>query len=403
MTLEPISAVGGLEIGGLAERYGTPLYVYDGDLVLARAARLHRELGYRPLRVFFSVKANPAVGLATLLRTAGVGLDACSPGDLHLGGLAGFGREEISYTGYGATDEEFTLASLRAATVVLDSPDEFQRFSRLSAPDTMAGLRVNPGLSAGTRAALQAGTPQAKFGLGIEAVHETLALAASLGIPARGLHAHIGGEMTDASGHARTLELLAPLAHEAGSSWVNIGGGYGSPRKPGDTAYDWRGLDAVARRTLDVGVELRVEPGSYFLMDTGWLISRVVAVYESSRDRPATVVTNTSTNHLPSALLYQAHHPVSVIRKRPWPGRLSVRITGNLLQAADVLIAEAELPTVRPGDLLAFGHVGAYAASRATVFNERPRPPEVLVRDGGSQLLRRAETLEDLFRRDVVE
>ncbi len=135
-------------------------------------------------------------------------------------------------------------------------------------------------------------------------------------------------------------------------------------------------------------------------MDTGVLVTRVIRVVEGSGGRPTTLVVDSNTNHVISALLYQAHHPVTPSGEGGPP--TTYRIAGNLMQAGDVLVAEVELPRVRVGDLLMLGYLGAYASSRAGVFNERPRPAEVLVRDGVDRLIRRAETVAELFARDLA-
>ena len=139
-------------------------------------------------------------------------------------------------------------------------------------------------------------------------------------------------------------------------------------------------------------------------MDAGWLVGRVVAVKGADAQRATTIVTDASTNHLPSVLLYAAHHATAIV-SAAGPGGddgpvRTYRIAGNLMQAADVLAGDVVAGDVVPGDLVAFGHAGAYAASRATTFNERPRPAEVLVDGDRTTLLRRAETLDDLFARD---
>lgn len=388
----------------LAERFGTPLYVYDGDAILRCADAIDRAIGHRPLRILYSTKANSALALAALLRGAGLGLDACSPGDLELAVRAGFSPHEISYTGFGASVEELREASRRCATVVVDGLAELERAAEAGL--ARVGLRINPGITAGFHEHVMAGTSSAKFGLPVELLPQAAALAAQLGVTVEGLHAHLGSDLLDAGPHIELLGLLAELAGCAPSiRWLNVGGGFGTPRRDGDRAYDWAAFGAAAETLLGSRaqpLELRIEPGGHLLMDAGVLLARVTEVRPAAGGEPATAVVDASTNLLVSVLLYDAHHPVSLVSRESADPAVPQRIAGPLMQAGDVLATRAELPPLRPGDLVAFGHAGAYASSRATTFNERPRPAEVLVRAGEGCLIRRAESSGDLYARDLL-
>lgn len=392
-------------ISALADGLGTPLYVYDGTAIAALVERCSRELKYRPRRLLYSAKANPAVGIAALLRRHGCGLDACSPGDLRLAELAGYTWEEISYTGFGSTDDELAAAATAAGALVLDDIGEIERLARLGVQRPI-GLRVNPGITAGFHAHVVAGTAQAKFGVAIGDLDEAVAVASAAGLEVQGLHAHLGSDVLEAAPHVELLELLAELAERVSTvAWVNLGGGYGTPRRGEQRPFPWSDLDRAAHRLLVLAdgrrLELRLEPGGHLLMNAGVVVGRVLAVKRGDPERLPTVVTDVATNQLVSVLLYDAHHAVHLVgRECDASSRRAFRIVGNLMQAGDVLATKVELPAVVPGDLLAFGHAGAYAASRATTFNQRPRAAEVLLDGDRAILLRRAETVEDLFARE---
>jgi diaminopimelate decarboxylase len=387
-----------------AERYGTPLYVYDGDGIEERVRSLERELRYRPLRLYYSAKANPAVGIATLLRRCGVGLDACSPGDLELAARARFDRADVSYTGFGATDAEFQLAAQGAGAIVVDSIGELERLAELGTV-YQVGLRVNPGITAGFHPHVTAGDTGAKFGIPRQEALAAAELCPALGLELVGLHAHLGSDILDPRSHVALLRLLSGLAERIPSiRWVNLGGGFGTPRRPSDQEYAWAELGHAADECLAAAdgrqLELRLEPGAYFTMDAGVVVGRVIDVRESVEGGLATAVTDASTNQLVSVLLYGAHHAVHVLGREEESPRRRYRIVGNLMQAGDVLVDNAELPVLEIGDLLALEHAGAYAACRAATFNQRPRPPEVLLHGDQTFLLRRRESLEELFARD---
>lgn len=399
--------IAGVNAEFLAAEFGTPLYVYDGDAIIARSRRVAESILHRPLKVFYSAKANPAVAVAALLRRAGVGLDACSPGDLALADAAGFSNDEISYTGFGATARELADAVRRCSTVVVDSVEDIELVARVPGVRGI-GLRINPSIEAGFHPHVMAGVAGSKFGVQVEQYDDAVRVAERCGLTIDGVHAHLGSDVLDPRHHIELLELLVGIARDSpGIGWVNIGGGFGTPRASGDQEFDWDALGDAATHLLRSAqgqpLELRLEPGGYLLMDTGVLLTRVVGVRASSDARAATAVVDANTNHVVSVLLYQARHPARLVTALRGRSGRRQRLVGQLMQAADVLDDEVMLPDLAEGDLVTLGHVGAYAASRATTFNGRPRPAEVLIRDGVARCIRRAETVDDLLIRDVRE
>lgn len=389
-----------------ADEHGTPIYVYDADAVAASARAIRNGLkSAAPVKVYYSAKANPAVGIASLMRSLGMGLDACSEGDLRLAELAGFKPSEISYTGFGLTEKELTAVSPESA-LILDSLADVRLAVELKL-DRPIGLRVNPGISAGFHAHVMAGAPEAKFGLAPEEIVEALSRAEAAGLAVEGLHCHLGSDVRDAALHIRALDALAEVAERVPTArWVNIGGGFGTPRGLGDTPYSWEDLarHASVRLQLDDGrrPELRLEPGSHCLMDAGVLVGRVLSVKESTSGRPRTIVTDANTNHLVSVLLYDANHPPLLLGEQTGPDT-PCSVAGNLMQAGDVLARDVLLPPVSRGDLIVFPHAGAYASGRSTSFNERPPAAEALVTAESVRLLRRHGSTADLFARDLTE
>jgi diaminopimelate decarboxylase len=267
------------------------------------------------------------------------------------------------------------------------------------------GLRVNPAIAAGFHAHVMAGAADGKFGIALDDVLAAAGEARRLGLDVQGLHAHLGSDVLDAQPHEQLVRLLAGLAeHVPSVRWINVGGGFGTPRRDGDATYPWEALSSVAGECLALAdgrrLELRVEPGGYLSMDAGVVLGRVIAIKAGSAGRPETVVTNVSTNQLVSVLLYDAHHALRLLGRDADDRPRRYRVAGNLMQAGDVLAVDVELPEVLPGDLLVVGHAGAYAASRAGTFNQRPRAAEVLLDGDEAVLLRRAETVDELFARD---
>lgn len=387
----------------IAAEHGTPVYVYDSATIHRRLDDLETGLTYGPRRVFYSVKANPAVAIAALMRARGIGLDACSPGDLAVARLAGARREDISFTGFGLTDAEFRLAAASSAALVIDDAADLPRTAALSDPPQI-GIRIAPAISAGFHEHVHAGAADSKFGVPVAALEGFFAEAERFGVPIAGLHAHMGSDVSAGEPYRALLETLAGIAVQRQEiRWINIGGGFGTPREPDEAPFPWCRLNGDADRLLGpLEVELRLEPGAYLTMDAGEVLTRVVGVKPALGERPLTVIVDANTNMLASTLLYRSMHPVAALgphRGQPGP----TRVVGNLMQAGDVLLRDVALPPLEPGDLVSIGCAGAYAACRAPAFNERPRPAELLVDGDGVRIVRRAETLAELVARDVTK
>jgi diaminopimelate decarboxylase len=404
--------VGGVPAAELADRFGTPLYAYDGDRIAWRWHRLRASL---PLgtHVLYSCKANPSVAVLRLLRCLGAGLDACSPGDLAFGRAAGFDDAKISYLASSMTDDEIAALAAAAVAFTADSVDQVARYGD-AASGRDIGLRINLGIVAGFHHHLGAGGPTSKFGIRTSEIPAAVEAAAARGLRVTTLHGHLGSEMLDHGPHVRLLQGLLELAVDFPDvTTINLGGGWGTPVQPDAPQYDLIAfgreatvaLDAFATRT-GRRPTLRVEPGAHLTLEAGFLLTRITEVRREVASggvvARAQVGVDASTNHLVSVLVYGARHPVWVAdrARELHTGRFNV--VGNLLQAADVLATDVGLPAPRRGDVLALGACGAYAAWRASAFNERPRPAEVLACGGGATLTRRAETVADLLSFEVL-
>jgi diaminopimelate decarboxylase len=395
----------------LAERFGTPLYAYDAASIRRRYHLLIESIDYRPLRIYYSCKANAAVGIIRLLRELGAGIDACSPGDIEAARRAGY-RDDISYTGVGCRRSDLAAVAGSPAFFIADSMSQIDAFADVASGREEIGLRVNPALPVPARRMVLAGAWDAKFGIHAEHVPAAVRRAADRGLRVVGLHVHLGSDLTTPEPHLAALRVLLDLGEAMPElRFVCLGGGLAVAAGP-DPDYPVDEFGAAANRMLTdfahrTGrrLELRLEPGSYLLMDAGVLLTTVTEIKPSvtSGDRrtPTFAYVDTSYNHVPSAVVDGVDHPVELARDRDAPAGPVVTVAGNLMQAGDLIVRERPLPQLAVGDVLVIGRCGAYTGTRAGTFNERPRPAEVLVDGGHARLIRRAETEADLFGRDV--
>jgi len=367
--------VAGHSLEALAARHGTPLYVYDLGRVVANLQRLRQalaELG-TPHRVFYALKSNRHPDVLAALRQAGIhGLDTCSPGEVDLARGAGFAANRISFTGTSLSDRDLDRL-LKHPDLILncDSIHDLERVAE-RAPGHRVGLRINPGLGIGyrrNRMLRYAGGSGTKFGLHREQFTTALRIARRRGLVVEGLHFHTGcGFLTP------QLPVLDKIFRACrwfvdqlpALRYLNVGGGLGIPLVPEDAALDLTAWTALLRRHwAGAATEIWSEPGDYLVKDAGVLVLEANTVETKGTTRYVGVNGGFSVH--PEPAFYDLPlWPVSCRAPQP-RGRLeTVTIAGNINEALDILHADARLPRLANGDLLAFLNAGGYGAAMAS-------------------------------------
>lgn len=395
--------VGGVEVGELVARAGSPLYVLDGETLAGRVRALHETLGAAGARLYFAGKANPNPGLWRRLRDQGLGLDACSPGEVAQARKAGFADDEISFTGCGLTLAEMDELAATEACVNLDAADQALAFSRRH-PGRPFGLRVNPGQGAGSHASCTTAGSDAKLGVPEHEVRPLIAQLRSEGAAFRGLHCHTGSGGLDVEHFVEVAARMEALAEEVGDlDWLSLGGGLGVPHHPRDPAFDLpryaealRGLAARRPGAASDAFELRLEPGQAVVAEAGVLVMTVVS-RKQQPDGTRFLITDSSFNHYLGTSLYASWHglvadlPAGAARDEE-----ETHVVGHLCNTGDVFARARRLPALEVGERLLMETCGAYGISRAATYNSRPLPAEVLVEGGAVRLLRARQGYEDL-------
>jgi len=406
--------IGDIPATELAERFGTPLYALDAEEIARRYRRFVADIAYRPLHVRYAIKANANVGVMRYLRELGAALDACSPGDLAFADAAGFGPDDVFYTGCAISDNELRQVAARGVFFNADSLSQLARYGRY-APGRPVGLRINTGVVAGFHAHVRSGGLSSKFGLHPAQMPEALAIAARHGLRVVALHTHLGSDIFEPAAPLAALDVLVAVAEPLSAlTLIDVGGGWGVPFMAGDPEFDMATYGAgvtarlgalSARRGREIA--FHVEPGAYLLSDAGVLLTRVTElkppVLVHSELTPFFAGTDTSYNAAVSTVLYGSYHGLYVADRAEAASTHTYDVVGHLMQAGDVLARGRPLPELREGDLLVMLNCGSYAASRAPQFNERPRPAEVLVQGSQARLVRRAEGVADLLSHQVMQ
>jgi diaminopimelate decarboxylase len=376
----------------LAGTHGTPLYVTDLDRVRENAARLRSSFPDADVR--YAVKAHTGRAVLEAVRSAGLGAECASAGEVVRALDAGF--EAVQYTAVNPPDGDLDVVLDRwrdgaAVTVVAGARDTVDRL-RDRGFDGRLAVRVNVGVGAGHHEKVTTGG-HPKFGVPYDRAPDLLADARE-DFDVVGIHAHAGsgisGDQLDA--HRELVARMGDLARRVGDlEFVDVGGGFGVPYRPEESPLDLSAVAAATREALgDVDAQLAIEPGRYVVADAGVLLTRVNTVKPVDSGVVAGVDAGMTTLLRPA--MYDAYHH---IRNLDADGRdeASVTVAGPVCESADVFCTGRRLPDPRRGDYLAVGNAGAYGYEMASTYNSRPRPGEVVLENGEARLARGPESL----------
>jgi diaminopimelate decarboxylase len=398
-------------IAELADRFGTPLYVYDADVMRRVYQRLRGLLDPR-VDIMYSAKANPNISVCAVMHSLGAGLEVSSLAELITAVRAGVPGRDIIFLGPGKSREELqACCAYGIRAVACESLDELAQLQDLHPPrDMRIMLRINPAFQAtGSRLAM-GGKPR-QFGIDQELLLRTEASSVVRRSGVTGIHAYLGTRILDpAAIIANTCGILGAAEDLASTigfplDVVDIGGGLGVPYFDGEEELDIgqtaEGVnDAVASfRARHQSTQVITELGRYLVALSGTYVVRARYVKESRGEW--FVVTDGGTNHHMAAVgigsFVKRNFPVRSLSRRP--ASRTYTVTGPLCTPNDVVGKRVALPEVRPGDLLAVDRSGAYGPSASPVlFLSHGHPAEALIINGGAHLIRSRDTVEDLLR-----
>ncbi|HEY7017715.1 MAG TPA: diaminopimelate decarboxylase [Gaiellaceae bacterium] len=400
-------AVGGVPAGELAREHGTPLLVYCERTLLA-AARAYREAAPEAL-LLYSVKAFPSLALLQLFAAEGFGADVSTRGELEYALRAGIPGDRIVVHGNNKSDDELAAAAAAGARlVVLDALDEVERAAAAGVRRVL--VRVTPGIEADTHEAIRTAQHGSKFGLPPDDALRAVEAAQAAGLDIAGLHVHIGSQLLDTNAELETIDWLAAFAASAREElgWepavVDLGGGLGvghveAEQPPPVQEFVSAFLERLRTTWPGSPPEVILEPGRSLAGRAGLTLYRVGVVKRASEETTYVAVDGGMSDN-PRPQLYDARYTALLANRAGEPPAGTYAVCGKHCESGDVLIDEVELPEPRRGDLLAVPGTGAYTLSMSSNYNVVPRPAAVLVNDGRARLIRRRETLDELFGQD---
>lgn len=400
----------GVPLDEIAERFGTPTYVYSAAAIDAAFDTLEASVP-QPCLIAYAIKANSNLAILRRLAARGCGADIVSGGELARCLKAGMDPSKIVFSGVGKTDAELVMAldaGIRAIHVEsipeIDALEAIARDRGTPAPMT---LRVNPDVDPNTHPYIATGLHDTKFGLELDVARSLLPrLVASPDLTLEGVACHIGSQLGQTDPMRDAVEILGAFALEctaAGAPLRSLDAGGGWPIRYGDEDEShppWSAFGAAIEEGLrrsgahELELELIVEPGRALVGDAGGLLTRVVFVKEQAQKR--FVIVDGAMTELIRPALYDAYHAVMPFRDGPPAG--SADLVGPVCETGDFFAIDRSLPALERGDLVLVRGAGAYGMSMASQYNSRPLAAEVLVESGEARAIRRRQTVADLFR-----
>jgi len=389
----------------LADRFGTPLYVYS-RATLERHYRVFDDaFADFPHIICFAVKANASLAILNLLAGMGSGADIVSGGELYRALKAGIAPDRIVYSGVGKTIKEMRQAL--DAGILMFNIESFQELEVLDSVAKSAGkrasiaLRVNPDIDPATHPYIATGLKTSKFGIRFDRAVDGYEQAAKLeNIEVVGVDCHIGSQLTELNPFieavVRLREMMGKL-RERGFSvrYLDLGGGLGITYDAEDPPSPAEYGKSIREQLKEDGITLILEPGRNLIGNAGVLLTRVLYTKETESKR--FVVIDAGMNDLMRPSLYESYHEVVPVKDKERK-QVEADIVGPICESGDFIALGRKLPEMKPGELAAVMSAGAYGFSMASTYNSRPLAAEVLVDGDRCALIRERGTYDDLIR-----
>jgi diaminopimelate decarboxylase len=407
----------------IARDVGTPAYVYSKATFLHHYRQIAQAFAVLNPTICFSIKSCGNIHILRMLAEEGCGFDVTSGGELFRAMKAGGQPNKIIYAGVGKTDQEIADAiNAGIAAFNLESEAEIENIDRVArslGKTAVGAIRINPDVDPKTHVKTTTGKKETKFGVDIERAQRVFAQYRDLkNLRVAGVHIHIGSPVNEIQPYIEAVRKITALADdliERGHKieWFDMGGGFGVNYERPDQAHPvTEHAQALIPLLKDKPYRLALEPGRYIAGNAGILLTRVL--YRKTGGEKKFVIVDAGMNDLIRPTLYESYHyiwpvkpdPENVPTRRdrnyaPRGGEV-VDVVGPICESGDYLAKNRPLPQTQRGDLLAVFTAGAYSFAMSSNYNNRPRPPEILVEGDRFRIIRRRETFDDLIAPELV-
>lgn len=389
------------QLENLAKEFGTPLYVYDADIIKNQYNRLVKAFkSVKKVKLNYACKANTNLNILKFIKSIGSGLDTVSIQEVQLGLRAGFEPKEIIYTPNGVSFQEIKQAVQLGVRINIDNLSILETFGH-EIKNYPVCIRINPHIMAGGNTKISTGHIDSKFGISIHQLPHVLRIVNNTGIKVEGVHMHTGSDILDVEVFLKGAEILFNVAKEFHDlDYIDFGSGFKVAYKEGDheTDINYLGKKLGERfnefqKTYPHELTLMFEPGKFLVSQSGFFIVSVNVIKQTTSTVFAEV--DSGFNHLIRPMFYNAHHTISNL-SNPEGRHRFYTVVGYICET-DTFGTNRKISEIHEGDLLCFQNAGAYCFSMSSNYNSRLKPAEVLLINGKPHLIRRRENLDDLL------
>ena len=389
----------------LAQKYGTPLYVYDFEYFKSQYMKLKEAFSGRKSIISYAVKANSNLSVIKHFASLKSGADCVSIGEVKRALLAGVDKYKIIFSGVGKKDDEIKEALIKDILMInVESEAELARVHDIAkdlGKIARISIRVNPNIDPKTHPYISTGLHENKFGVDIETAKKMYIFAKKSNfLNPVGIHSHIGSQLTELEPIREASAIVADLvrslkAIDVDIKFFDVGGGLGIQYKDETLIEPYDYAQAILSTLNGLDVTIVCEPGRFLVGNGGYFITKVL--YEKINSDKRFVIVDGAMNDLIRPSLYNAYHKIEVLSSVENAEISKANIVGPICESGDFFAKNIDAPLTNSGDLVIIYSSGAYGFTMSSNYNTRPRVAEVGVEDGKDRLIRRRETFEDLI------
>jgi len=396
-----------IDTKALAEKYGTPLYVYDFDYIENRYSTLKDAFAGKKSMINYAVKANSNLSVIAHLAKLGAGADCVSIGEVNRALTAGVSKYKIIFSGVGKRDDEIREALQKDILMInLESEAEMKRVEMVAkelGKEARISIRVNPNIDPQTHPYISTGLHENKFGVEIDMAKRMYIYAnKSEFLNPVGIHFHIGSQLTKLDPIRESAQIVADLVRSLKAikidiKFFDVGGGIGVVYDDEVTIAATDYTQAIFHATKGLDITLLCEPGRYMVANAGAFFTKVL--YEKVNDGKRFVIVDGGMNDLIRPSLYNAYHKIEAVGVEG--EKTEADVVGPVCESGDFFGKDVPLPPLEHNDLIVVQSAGAYGFTMASNYNTRAKPAEVALQGGKDRLIRERETYEDQVRLEL--